>query len=329
MGTLAAEPALHEADHRAAFEHLQKKLLAYYGVSATSRYVTLREPAIRLHLLEAGPKDADPLLIVHGGDGEAVDWAPLMAQLQEQMRIYAIDRPGFGLSDPFDYRHVNLRKHAADLLSSVLDALGLEKATLIGGSMGGFFSLVTALDRPERVHKLVLVGFTVGVTSSASIPLRVVCGVPRVARLFMRNAASLDSQRRQYRNMFKIAPDTIPELYFKTRLAGVLIPGAQRTWATLLQRVASLSGFRPEVYLGEELSALEVPTLFIWGAKDDMGPISEGERACARIPDGRFVRLENIGHFPFLEVPSECAKLVTQFLRETHGASGPSISAVR
>jgi len=317
MATVHARRAEHEADRRAAFQDLQNQLLAHYGVSASSRYLSLREPAIRLHALQAGPEDGEPVLIIHGGDGEAVDWAPLMAPLQKNFRIYAIDRPGFGLSDPFDYRHVDLRKHAVDLVTSVLDALGLEKVTLIGGSMGGFFSLATALDRPERVHRLVLVGFTVGVTNTASIPLRIICGVPGGARLFTSNAASLASQRNQYRNMFKIDPDTIPELYFRTRLAGVLIPGAQKTWATLLQKVAGLSGFRPEVYFGAELSALSVPTLFLWGARDDMAPISAGEEACAKIPQGRFERLENVGHFPFLETPGACSRLIAEFLGET------------
>jgi pimeloyl-ACP methyl ester carboxylesterase len=317
MATATTQVASPGTDRCAAFESLQQQLLDYYGVSARSRYLTLRDPAIRLHLLEAGPEDGEPLLIIHGGDGEAVDWAPLMAPLQAHMRIYAIDRPGFGLSDRFDYRRVNLRKHAVDLVNSVLDALEIEKVNVIGGSMGGFFSLATALARPERVRKLVLVGFALGLTNSASIPLRILCGVPGAARLFMRNAASLDSQRSQYRKMFKIDPDSVPELYFRTRVAGVSIPGAQLTWATLLQKVAGLSGIRPEIYLGDELFALTMPTLCIWGERDDMAPISAGEKALARVPHGRFVRLENVGHFPFLEVPEACATLITEFLNET------------
>jgi len=316
MATVMTQAASIEADRRAAFESLQYQLLDYYGVSASSRYLTLHEPAVRLHVLEAGPEDGEPILIIHGGDGEAVDWAPLMAPLQDHARIYAIDRPGFGLSDPFDYRRVDLRKHAVEVVNSVLDALDVESINLIGGSMGGFFSLATALAKPERVRKLVLVGFSLGLTNSASFPLRILCGIPGAARLFMRNAASLESQRSQYRKMFKIDPDTIPELYFRTRIAGVSIPGAQMTWALLLQKVAGLSGIRPGIYLGEELSTLRTPTLCIWGAKDDMAPISSGEEALSRAPQSRFVRLEDVGHFPFLEAPEVCANLVTDFLDE-------------
>lgn len=95
----------------ARFAEVQRQLLDYYGVRAESRFVPLREPAMRAHVLEAG--EGEPMVIRHGGDGQAVDWAPLMAPLQHHFHICAADRPGFGLSDSFDYRRTDLRDHAA------------------------------------------------------------------------------------------------------------------------------------------------------------------------------------------------------------------------
>ncbi len=125
------------------FVEVQRQLLDYYGVRAESRFVSLREPAMRAHVLEAG--DGEPLVILHGGDGQAVDWAPLMAPLQHHFHVYAADRPGFGLSDPFDYRRTDLRDHAARFVRSLLDTLGIETATLVGGSLGGSFALAAAV----------------------------------------------------------------------------------------------------------------------------------------------------------------------------------------
>lgn len=105
-----------------------------------------------------------------------MNWAPLMAVLKDRLHMYAPDRPGFGLTDAFDYRNADLRTHASDFVVSVLDALGLESVTLIGGSMGGFFCLAAALDHPSRVRNLVLVGMAVGVSASASLPLRILVG---------------------------------------------------------------------------------------------------------------------------------------------------------
>jgi pimeloyl-ACP methyl ester carboxylesterase len=302
-----------ESASRSLFAELQNQLLRHYGVTAISRYVDLKEPPMRAHLLEAGR--GEPVVILHAGDGEAVNWAALMAPLQQDVHIYAVDRPGFGLSDPFDYRRVNLRTHAADFVRSLLDALGIETASLIACSMGGFFALAAAVAHRRRVRELILIGMPVGVSRSAPLPLRIICGVPGLSRLFVKSGASLESQRKHYRKMFHIDPATVPEIYFKTRVAGLMLPGVQDTWAVLLRRIAGLRGFRPQVYLGDALPKLEQPTLFIWGEKD-MAPATIGQEASSRIPRGKFICLRGAGHFPFLQAPNDCARLIADFLHQ-------------
>jgi pimeloyl-ACP methyl ester carboxylesterase len=310
IGGIAMTAVEHQDE--ASFVDLQGQLLAHYSVDATSRYVELDRPALRAHLLEAG--HGDPVVIVHGGDGEAVNWAPLMAVLQDRFHIYAVDRPGFGLTDRFDYRGVSIREHASDFMSSLLDALDLESATLIGGSFGGYFGMTTALDHPERARALVLVGMPVGVSRSLSLMVRLLAGVPGAARLLMKRAATMKGQRAQYEHEFHIDPDSVPELYFRTRIAGVKRPGAQETFATVFRRIGGLRGIDPEFYLGEELAGLEVPTLFIWGERDDMAPIDDGRAVSERMPNAAFVVLEGIGHFPFLEAPEETGRLIGEFV---------------
>ena len=292
---------------RKAFAERQQELLRFYDVPARSRYVGIERPQMRVHLLEAGA--GEPLVLIHGGDGEAAIWAPLMAELAGGFHLYALDRPGCGLSDPFDYRRTDIRAHAGDFVTSVLDALGLESATLVACSMGGFFALATALDHPARVRRLALVGMPVGMSNSAPLPLRIIAGVPGLSRRFMRTRASVKAQRAQYRQMFGIDPDTIPEPYLEARIAGVSIPATQETWAVLLRRVAGLRGIRPDMYLGEELAEIDVPTLVLWG-EHDMAPTDEGRRESARIAGARFVAMSGVGHHPFLEAPVQTARLI-------------------
>ncbi len=298
---------------RAAFVEAQGRLLRHYGVEARSRSLSLERPAMQAHVLEAGR--GEPLVILHGGDGQGVDWAPLMAELQGDMRLYAIDRPGYGLSDPFDYRRVDLRRHAADFVVSALDALGLERATIAGGSMGGFFALATAFERPERVRALALVGMPVGLARRIAPAMRVLCGVPGLADLFVARLArpTAKARRRQYRDMFHIDPQTVPDVYFDMQVAGMRIPGALSTWAVLLRRVAGLRGMRDEVTFADELDRLRPPTLVVWG-QHDMAPAAAGRAAVERIPDGRFVELPGTGHFPFLERPGETARLIRELV---------------
>lgn len=306
------------------FRGLQGRFLAACGVKASSRFVELAKPAMRAHVLEAGA--GEPLLLLHGGDGEAVNWAPTMAHLQAHARVVAVDRPGFGLSDAFDYRGVNLRNHAVDFVMSLLDALDLDSATLVGSSMGGFFALAATLAHQERVNRLVLVGYAVGMVRAVPLPLRVICGIPGLSRRFMRGRPTLEAQRQQYRQMFHVDPDKIPRLHFETRIAGIRLPSAQGgstgipTWAVLLPRVANLWGVRKDVYLGEELSTLHVPTLLVTGERDMVAP-EVARAAMARIPASRCEVLSGVGHFPYLEAPELTAELIAAFLRGQSGQS--------
>src|ERR1044071_1236226 len=103
-------------------------------------------------LIEAG--QGQPLLLIHGGLGEAFQWAPLMALLAQRHRVLAVDRPGHGLADPFDYRGIDVFAHAHRFLADVLDAERLPSVRIAANSMGGLFALAFALGSPDRVTHL-------------------------------------------------------------------------------------------------------------------------------------------------------------------------------
>lgn len=298
-------PAGDSATQR--FVELQARLLDHYGVSATSRFVDLSEPRMRAHVLDAG--DGEPVLLLHGGDGEAVNWAPLMAELQHDVRVLSADRPGFGLSDPFDYRSVDLRRHAADFIASLLDALGIETVTLVGGSMGGFFSLAAAAAHPERVRRLVLVGLAPGAIAEFPETLRAITEHPELAVEFMKGKDTMEAQHAQYRDMFHVDPATVPDLFFETRIAGLRLPSEDGTWATLLPRCAE-----PGMYFGETLSQITMPSLVIWG-ENDMAPLAVGEHIAAQLGNGHLAAMAGVAHFPFLEAPDRTAALITEFMQ--------------
>src|SRR5690349_15088858 len=112
------------------------------------------------HVLTAGA--GDPVLMVHGGNSVAAMMEPLLGRVASRFTVYRPDRPGCGLTGPFDYRGVDLRTHAVAFVESVLDGLGLERVSLVGNSMGGFWCLAFALANPSRVGRLVLVGEPAG-----------------------------------------------------------------------------------------------------------------------------------------------------------------------
>jgi 2-hydroxy-6-oxonona-2,4-dienedioate hydrolase len=300
-----------EADPREAFRAIERRWLEENGVDATSRFVELANPRLRTHVLECG--SGEPTVILHGGDAEGADWAPLMGPLQDRLHMFAVDRPGFGLTDAFDYHNVDLRSHAANFVVSLLDALELPNATLIGGSMGGFFALSAALAHPDRIGRVLLIGYPAGLTREAPLGLRLACAVPGATKMMMRQVSSPKGQRDQYRKMFHCDLAKIPDTYFDLRVAALNIPGTADTWAVLLRRIAGLRGIRPDVYFGEELANVHQPTLVLFGERD-MAPVETGRAATKRIPNARFEYLPGVAHFPFLEDTDECVRLVREFL---------------
>jgi pimeloyl-ACP methyl ester carboxylesterase len=138
------------------FRELQALAMAHYGLPGVSKHLPLADSSLTVHAIDAG--QGDPVLFLHGGNSVAAGWIPLLALLSDRYRTLAPDRPGCGLTTKLDYSGVPFRAHAVEFVRDVMDALGLEVASLVGNSMGGYFALVFALAEPERVSKLVLVG---------------------------------------------------------------------------------------------------------------------------------------------------------------------------
>lgn len=135
-------------DSTTPFEAAQRQLFAACRVQIAGRRVRVADPPLAVRVLEAG--EGPPLLLVHGGGMSASTWAPLMPHLPGH-RLIAFDLPGFGLSDPHDYGGRSLREHAVAQLTSLLDALDLERVPIIGTSLDAMWALCLAVDAPERV----------------------------------------------------------------------------------------------------------------------------------------------------------------------------------
>ena len=119
------------------FLRAQNLLLAGNGNTVHSRFVQIAEPRLRVQVLEGG--QGEPVLLLHGGNGVAAQWEPLLSRLSSGFHIYAPDRPGCGLTDMFNYRDVPLREHAVNFVRTTMDALGLKTANLVGNFDGRLF----------------------------------------------------------------------------------------------------------------------------------------------------------------------------------------------
>jgi pimeloyl-ACP methyl ester carboxylesterase len=292
----------------------ERRLQQHYGLRIDERYVDLPEPRIRLRVLQVG--DGPPLLLLHGITLLADHWAPLLAELPG-LGCIAVDLPGHGRSGPVDFREVAPRPWYSGLLASLLDRLGLESAAVVGHSLGGMLGLWLALDAPERVRALALMGApAVALPGSRADLLLGLLGTPRLNRL----ALAAPMPRPLYRFLLarsagraalaRSAPEVVETSWLAARL-----PGVASSVASFLERELRGRHPRPEYVLTEaELASIRQPVLVVWGQDDQrFCPLPQARTAIARIPQARLEVIPG-GHQPWLDDPHRCATLLTAFL---------------
>lgn len=307
-----------DADERRAgpavpnFETAHRRLFDAYGLEPQSRFVELENPQVRTHVLEAGDPDADvPVVFVHSTGSFGGFFAPLMGQLDA--RMIAFDRPGYGLSDPFRYTKETIQRTVVDVLAGVLDELGIERADIVGHSMGGHAGLLFALAHPDRVRRLTLLGATPGFSGTRPpLPIRLMT-VPGLNRVLQRLQKSGEEGVLDVAEIFG-ERDAIQDhpAVIQALAAHEDDPKAAEAGMSEFNALLSIRGWRSSVRIGEaELRELEPPTAMVWGDHDTLG---EPDDVRASVESVEGVRFETVaaGHFPYLAHPERCAQLIRE-----------------
>ncbi len=297
----------------------EKRLFRETGTKIDTRYVSLNDPAALVHrvrVLESGAAGAPPVLMIHGGNSVAAGWEPLLKLLGKDFHLFAFDRPGCGLTDMLDYRGSAFRAHAIAVIGSVLDGLKLERASLVGNSMGGYWALLYALAHPERVERVALVGEPAGSPPRPTVRYRVIA-TPGLNRVLYATVLKPSRRRaRQQLGMLVANTERVSEAFLDMSHAAANLPGARLGWLSMLERVWPV-GKPPELTyaLRPELKGLRRPTLFVWGERDFCPP-RWGQELCEIIPDARIQVVPDTGHLAWLDSPTEVASLLRSFLLE-------------
>jgi pimeloyl-ACP methyl ester carboxylesterase len=243
---------------------------------------------VRTRYVEDGEQHGGvPLLVVHGYNGSCDYWYPqFLPALAEERHTIALDLPGNGLSGKMPRHTIETY---VEFLVAFLAALGIERADLMGHSMGGMLSVAMAARHPERVRRLVLV-------DSA--------GLPEFARPHWRVPlrAITDSSMRQWR-MYP----TFVKIGLRARTA--------REGLDIIRRY-SVRG---------DLRRVQAPTLIVWGSRDRVVPIEHGAFMAKQIPGARLAVVRGAGHMPFYERPEECNRIVLAFLRGDHPGNSDTL----
>jgi pimeloyl-ACP methyl ester carboxylesterase len=297
----------------------EAEVLAAYGIAATTVPLVLRDPRLGAaplvtRALRCG--DGPPLVLLHGSSMTGVVWAPLVPHLPGRT-LYLVDLPGCGWADEVDHTGGDLAVHQAAFVGSLLDALGLERAALLGASMGGWYALRAAVELPSRLTAVVAVTAPALALPGATVPLPMALSGTRIGRRLMSRAPA-PSARTMKRMLAAIGGKgsvrDVPDAMFEA-LGAASSLGLPST-ASMVQVQARWRRPMPGVqFTDEELAGCPVPTLFVWGDEDKVQPPAAGERAAALLPAGRLAVLPG-GHGLWFDVPERCGEAVTGFLSE-------------
>jgi pimeloyl-ACP methyl ester carboxylesterase/putative sterol carrier protein len=265
---------------------------------------------LRTFYLEAG--DGPPVLLLHGLGATNASFLPTLWDLAQDHRVLAPDLPGFGDTDKPTRRYDSA--FFARWARAFLDRTGVDRADVIGNSMGGRVAIELGMTMPERVRNLVLLA-----PSPAFIRRR---QFVRIVRLLRPEMALLPLPLRHRSVVWGIKklfarPERLPDPWYLAAADEFL-----RIFSRARGRIAFFSAAR-QIYLEEpygdvgfwdRLPSLDVPSLFVWGERDRLVPSKFARHVERALPNATSVVMEDCGHVPQFELPDDTHELVRRFI---------------
>jgi pimeloyl-ACP methyl ester carboxylesterase len=258
--------------------------------------------------------EGDPLVLLHGVGDNALDWRWVMPTLAREHRVYAPDLPGSGASaEPAADRYSPA--FFEQFVGAFLDALGAERAAVVGNSAGGLAGLRFALSKPERVTALGLVaGAGLGRKVSPALRSLSLPGYGRLAVAWGKRRPGAAQRALARAALIFSRPWRTPRGWLKEQYRLARLPGFLEAQLATLRSQVGLRGQR-EVLL-DRLHDLEPPTLVVWGGRDRVLPPSQAHEAIARLRNGSLELVPDCGHLPQVEHPERFASTLARFLDE-------------
>jgi pimeloyl-ACP methyl ester carboxylesterase len=247
-------------------------------------------------------------ILLHGGNGSVEFWLYNIAALARHHQVYAFDMVGSGRSDYPDGSYS--LGYQAEFLHGLMAALKIDRATLIGNSMGGGVALAFTQLYPDRVDRLVLVD-SMGLGREISLGIRLIT-LPAIVNFLRPGRWMIPAMlKSNFYNSQQLPPEWI-----EFRYPIFAIPGRNQVILRLGQSNFNLAGVRAEVYqpIVASLAHITHKTLIIWGDRDRIIPVKHAYIAAQGIPNSQLAIFPNCGHHPYLEYPAKFDRLVLDFL---------------
>ncbi len=281
-----------------------------------SRFVEV--DGVRVHYQEAGHSSGPPIILIHGFASSTLVWSKVFLEFAARgFRVIAPDLLGYGYSaKPRDFDYT-IRAQAR-MVDRLLDRLRHDRAFIVGSSYGGAVAATIALDYPERVERLVLVGAVTNNEPTKYLLMRLF-GSPLIGNilspLLLGSRRLLKRRMKQVydRHSWVLDDHRVEARHQPLRTAAnhrAIIRTVRRWDADRIQREAHL---------------ITQPTLLLWGDDDVEVPLRHGEQLRDAIRDARLIVFRDCGHLPHEEVPQAFTEVVSDFCSHDIAAEGSRV----
>lgn len=271
------------------------EMRAKYG-GEPSQFVEIGD-GVTVHVRDEGPRDATPIILLHGSAADLHTWQPWVDGLKDSHRVIRFDQVGHGLTGPDPEHDYSLENFVSDI-DEVADALGLETFILGGNSMGGGHTVAYALAHPDRLDGLILVdaggadirresrgniGFTIARTPVLNQVMRHITPRSMVAKSLSQSVSIQD-----------VVTEEAVDRYWEL----LRYPGNRA--ATIVR----FSGNR-RAFAADEVKGIDKPTMILWGDEDALISVDAAYWFDQHMPNSTLSVYEGIGHLPQEEAPEE------------------------
>ncbi|MDQ0218643.1 alpha/beta hydrolase [Peribacillus cavernae] len=258
-----------------------------------TEYYTVKDTKIRL--LKGG--SGAPLLFLHGANG-AGDWLPILKTLSQDYTVYYPDHPGYGESDT--HPKIDSVQDLAFFYLDVMDHLDIDKAVVMGSSLGGWLAVEMALIAPEKIDKLILIDAAGIRIENVKIPDIFVMSPQQVYNILFHS----EEAKNDYASKNINSPD-LENIVLRNRIAT-----SHLAWNPYFHN--------PKIL--DRIHRLKMPILVVWGAEDKFFPVAYGERYHELISHSALQIIKDAGHFPHIEQPEQFWNSIKYFLAEEEAA---------
>lgn len=249
----------------------------------------------KIHYAEAG---AGPtVILLHGMGGSWQTWTFNIAPLAAKYHVVALDQIGFGKSDKpmINYRIATY----VDFLDRFMTQLKIDKAALVGNSMGGWIAAAYTIAHPEKVDRVVLVD-AAGYAPPADFDYKTLYNLNPTTREVMKQVAKL-----VFYNQAIFGSEAAIDQAMTARINA----GDGYTIKALTESI-----IRGEDFLDANIKTIKQPTLIVWGKQDGLVPVSDGERFKKDIANATLLVIDQCGHVPQIEKAADFNAAVLKFL---------------